>query len=60
MFGNESNKSKLNSQRNYNQIKFKKFLLPFCSESFAFMSPLYKVEDYNMKKHNFTSCVVWV
>jgi len=33
VLGNKSDKSELNSQRNYEQIKSGECLIPFCSES---------------------------
>jgi hypothetical protein len=40
VLGNNSNKSKLHSRRNGEQIKFGKFLLPFSSEFLVFLPPL--------------------
>jgi hypothetical protein len=35
MFGNDSNRSRLHSWRNLEQIKFEECLIPFSSESFV-------------------------
>lgn len=46
----KSNKTKLLSRRNEQQIRFREYLLSFCSEPFVFSSPLQK-QDLTMKIH---------
>jgi hypothetical protein len=40
--------------------KYSKCLMPFGSESFVFLSPIYKCRDENIKHNKFTCPFVWV